>query len=189
MIELIPYWQAKLNLYIILLLFFSVSTTPQRPSYGHKRTSSEIQEATGLDLSLAQAFVAFLQTESSPKEPVKLPLRGASVPPSSAAIPEDLNSSHTVNSSHILNSSTTSTSSHCSGRSTPTSAIPTLGVINPNFATPNNESNQRSETSSPVLLSSSVVAHTSAASLPTFSVSRSSSAILRQVLQEDDTNQ
>ena len=178
-----------LRLLLFHYYFFSVSTTPQRSSYGNKRTSSEIQEATGLDLSLAQAFVAFLQTESSPKEPVKLPLRGASVPPSSAAIPEDLNSSHTVNSSHTLNSSTASTSSHCSGRSTPTSAIPTLGVINPNFAAGNNESNQRSEASSPVLLSSSVVAHTSAASLPTFSVSRSSSSILRQVLQEDDTNQ
>ena len=143
----------------------------------HKRTSSEIQEATGLDLSLAQAFVAFLQTESSPKEPVKLPLKGTPT----STISEDLNSSISNN----LNSSNASTSS---GRSTPTSAIPTLGVVNPTFAATNNESNQRSETNSPVLLSSSVVAQTSAASLPTFSVSRSSSSILRQVLQEDDNS-
>ena len=56
-------------------------------------------------------------------------------------------------------------------------------------AATNSESNQQSETSSPVLLSSSVVAYTSAASLPSFSVSWPSSSILRQVLQEDDTNQ
>ena len=68
----------------------------------HKRTSSEIQAATGLDLSLAQAFVAFLQTESTPKEPVKLPLRGATP---SAITTEDLNSSHTLNSSNASTSS------------------------------------------------------------------------------------
>ena len=43
----------------------------------YRRTSStEIHEATGLDMSLAQAFVAFLQTESTPKTPMKLPLKG-----------------------------------------------------------------------------------------------------------------
>ena len=62
-------------------------------------------------------------------------------------------------------------------------------MINPSFAATNEQSNQRSEANSPVLLSSSIVAQTSAASLPTFSVTRSSSSILRQVLQEDDSNQ
>ena len=76
-----------------------------------------------------------------------------------------------------------------SGRSTPSSTIPTLGVVNPTAFAATVESNQRSEATSPVLLSSSVVAQTSAASLPTFSVSRSSSSILRQVLQEDASNE
>ena len=111
----------------------------------HKRTSSrEIQEATGLDLSLAQAFVAFLQEESTPQKP---PLK----------LPEPENA---------LNTSSTS-----SGRSTPTSAMPTIGVVNPNFS---QEQSQRSASASPLLFASNT------------GFNRSSSAILRQVLQEDD---
>ena len=94
---------------------------------------------------------------------------------------------------HVLNLSWTNLINlhmqFSSGRSTPSSAIPTLGVVNPTAFANTTESNQRSEATSPVLLSSSVVAQTSAASLPTFSVSRSSSSILRQVLQEDASNE
>ena len=61
-----------------LSTFFGQPSSNQRPN--HRRTSStaqaEIHEATGLDMSLAQAFVAFLQTESTPKTPMKLPLKG-----------------------------------------------------------------------------------------------------------------
>ena len=87
-----------------LIFFFSVSTPQQRSMHGHKRTSSEIQAATGLDISLAQAFVAFLQTESSPKEPMKLPLRG-DTPSAVTTTTEDLNSSHILNSSNASTSS------------------------------------------------------------------------------------
>merc|ERR1719219_900358 len=55
---------------------FFASPTQPRQQQQHRRThSTEIQQATGLDLSLAQAFVAFLQTESAPKQPIKLPLK------------------------------------------------------------------------------------------------------------------
>ena len=138
--------------------FGGQTSTPQRPH--HRRTSSEVQEATGLDLSLAQAFVAFLQTESSPKAPVKLPLKGDEVLDTSAAAAAPPN---------------TSTSS---GRSTPTSAMPTLGVVNPHF----NNADNRSASASPLL-------HQQTPTLPTFSVSRSSSSILRQVLQEEQRDE
>ena len=111
----------------------------------------EVQEATGLDLSLAQAFVAFLQDESTPKAHPKLPLK------------EDLNSSNA--------------SSISSGRSTPTSAMPTLGVINPNFQ--QQPHTPRSGSASPLLFSASTPNSSS------FGPSRSSSSILRQVLQEE----
>ena len=144
------------------LTSFFGSSTPQVKPPGHRRTSSEVQEATGLDLSLAQAFVAFLQTESSPKAPVKLPLKG----------------------DEVLDSSVSSVASTSSGRSTPTSAMPTLGLVNPQFSVNQNEN--RSASASPLL-------HQQTPSLvPTFSVTRSSSSILRQVLQEeqhcDDSN-
>ena len=55
--------------------FFGQPSAAQRPH--HRRTNStEIHEATGIDMSLAQAFVAFLQTESTPKTPMRLPLKG-----------------------------------------------------------------------------------------------------------------
>ena len=55
--------------------FFGQPSATQRPH--HRRTNStEIHEATGIDMSLAQAFVAFLQTESTPKTPMRLPLKG-----------------------------------------------------------------------------------------------------------------
>ena len=134
--------------------FGGQAATPQRPQ--HRRTSSEVQEATGLDLSLAQAFVAFLQTESSPKTPVKLPLKG----------------------DEVLDTSVPTTTSTSSGRSTPTSAMPTLGVVNPHF----NSADNRSASASPLL-------HQQTPTLPTFSVSRSSSSILRQVLQEEQCDE
>ena len=138
--------------------FFSSPALQQRPH--HRRTSStEVHEATGLDLSLAQAFVAFLQTESTPKTPVLLPLKGDE---SNRATP-------------ISQQNTTPSS----GRSTPTSAMPTLGVVNPGFGGAVN--NDRS--GSPLLLAATPP---SATALPSFSVSRSSSSILRQVLQEED---
>merc|ERR1712004_655548 len=142
-----------------LTSIFGSSTTPHVRHPQHRRTSSEVQEATGLDLSLAQAFVAFLQTESSPKAPVKLPLKGDEVLDTSVA---------------------TSTSS---GRSTPTSAMPTLGLVNPQFSISNSHQNEnRSASASPLL-------HQQTPSLvPTFSVTRSSSSILRQVLQEEQPN-
>ena len=141
-----------------LTSIFGSSTTSQVRHPQHRRTSSEVQEATGLDLSLAQAFVAFLQTESSPKVPVKLPLKG----------------------DEALDTSVASTSS---GRSTPTSAMPTLGLVNPQFSISNSHQNEnRSASASPLL-------HQQTPSLvPTFSVTRSSSSILRQVLQEEQPN-
>ena len=149
--------------------FFAPAPQTSTPSGGryHKRTSSEVQEATGLDQSLAQAFVAFLQDESTPKAPLKVPLKGHT------GLPE---------MTPDLNSSNASTGS---GRSTPTSAMPTLGVINPNF-----HQMDRSASESPVLLlgaSPGVPGSNPQQSpaLPTFSVNRSSSSILKQVLQEN----
>ena len=139
-------------------IFGGSSTTPQVRHPQHRRTSSEVQAATGLDLSLAQAFVAFLQTESSPKAPVKLPLKGDEVLDTSVA---------------------TSTSS---GRSTPTSAMPTLGLVNPQFSITNQNHENRSASASPLLHQQTP------SSVPTFSVTRSSSSILRQVLQEEQPN-
>ena len=140
----------------------------QRPH--HRRTSStEIHEATGLDMSLAQAFVAFLQTESTPKTPMRLPLKGD----------EELNNVTNTPSSVSAAGTRSNTATPSSGRSTPTSAMPTLGVVNPNF-----NNSERSASASPLLFNSS----TSTPNLPTFNVNRSSSSILRQVLQEEDPN-
>jgi len=157
-----------------LSTFFGQPSSNQRPN--HRRTSStEIHEATGLDMSLAQAFVAFLQTESTPKTPMKLPLKGD----------EELNSTNSTPSSHIKSPGTPS-----SGRSTPTSAMPTLGLVNPNFSTSaNNFSNntggaERSASASPLLFNTNST--NTASNLPMFNVNRSSSSILRQVLQEED---
>ena len=136
----------------------------QRPH--HRRTSStEIHEATGLDMSLAQAFVAFLQTESTPKTPMRLPLKGD----------EELNAAAASTPSSV-SGTRSNTATPSSGRSTPTSAMPTLGVVNPNF-----NNSERSASASPLLFNSS----SSTPNLPTFNVNRSSSSILRQVLQED----
>ena len=117
-------------------------------------------------MSLAQAFVAFLQTESAPKQPVKLPLKGEETPPSSAG--------------------KMSTTTPSSGRSTPTSAMPTLGVVHPNFSANNHD---RSASASPLLLGHSTGNTMTQSSAPTFNVNRSSSSILRQVLQEENSNQ
>jgi hypothetical protein len=137
--------------------FFASPAQQQRPH--HRRTNStDVHKATGLDLTLAQAFVAFLQTESTPKTPVKLPLKG----------------DHEM-ATPIL------TSQNTSGRSTPTSIMPTLGVVNPHFAS---NSSERSASASPVFFG--VATHTQPPALPTFSVGRSSSSILQQVLHEED---
>ena len=87
--------------------------------------------------------------------------------------------------SHIKSPGTPS-----SGRSTPTSAMPTLGLVNPNFSTSaNNFSNntggaERSASASPLLFNTNST--NTASNLPMFNVNRSSSSILRQVLQEED---
>jgi hypothetical protein len=135
--------------------FFANPAQQQRPHHW-KANSTEVHKATGLDLSLAQAFVAFLETESTPKTPVKLPLRGDQ-------------------------QMATPTLTNTSGRSTPTSSMPTLGVVNPHFAS--NDSDQ-SASASPLLFG--VATPTQPLDLPTFIVGRSSSSILRQVLHEDD---
>ena len=46
----------------------------------HSRSSSDVQAATGLDQSLVQAFVQFLETESKPKKVLQLPIGDLSSP-------------------------------------------------------------------------------------------------------------
>ena len=138
----------------------------------HRRTSStEVQEATGLDLSLAQAFVAFLQNESVVKTPPK------------TLIDKSVTNSNTPTSN--LGSDTPSSAGNASvntsGRSTPTSAMPTLGLVNPNYGHPPGA--ERSASASPSILNMPPTGLTQG--LPTFSVNRSSSSILKQVLYEE----
>ncbi len=129
--------------------------------------ASQVQASTGLDQSLAQAFVQFLETESAPKTPLKLPVSemadellggsrrssvsagGGTPPPAPAPGQQQPDPSSTSRGRSAMTPS-------------PASA---LGRQSPNaFVAANNP-------------------HHSA--LPTFSVNRSSSAILKHVLHEE----
>ncbi len=150
----------------------------QSPSQAHIRThkrasSAEVHEATGLDLSLAQAFVAFLQNESAVKAPPKtlIDKTVTGTPPP----PDRSRSGSTPGAA----GGETPSSINTSGRSTPTSAMPTLGVVNPNFS----NANASSDRNSPSILNAPPMGSTQG--LPTFSVNRSSSSILKQVLYEE----
>ena len=90
-----------------------------------------------------------------------------------------------LNTSASTPSSSVKSNTPSSGRSTPTSAMPTLGVVNPNFSS--NNTAERSASASPLLFNSNSSTSTTP-NLPTFNVNRSSSSILRQVLQEEDAS-
>ena len=118
-------------------------------SRGHSRTSSEVQAMTGLDQSLAQAFVQFLEVESKPKPVPELP----TIPPPSPSTPRQ------------KTTSTPTATSTPSVTPVPGSA-PTGTYNNAIFSTSHG-----------------------GPELPTFAHNRSSSAILKNVLQTNEQPQ
>jgi hypothetical protein len=113
---------------------------------GSARASESDGAAGKIDLSLAEAFVKFLENESTPKTPIRLPAE---------EMAEEA-------SKRSRKSSASSTSP-----SLETEIVPKSGSPNPLVMAGN---------SGPGAMPS----------LPTFSVNRSSSAILRHVLQEEE---
>lgn len=115
----------------------------QQPQRGRRTTSDEVQATTGMDQSLAQAFIQFLETESTPKVQMKLPV------------------------SEMADEKLSSRKSSVSG----TPPLPlSYTRTTPDRHSPN---------------SFLAVNNSHSAALPTFSVNRSSSAILKHVLHEE----
>ena len=130
---------------------------------------AKVAGATGLDQSLAQAFVQFLETESTPKVPLKLP--AAEMAASRMAGPSRRSSTNTPEVADLT-----------AGRPSSVSASPSPALMTPpppSALTPS--STAMAGRSSPNPLLAMPTAH----ALPTFSVNRSSSAILKHVLQEE----
>lgn len=118
--------------------------------------SSRNSETGKVDVSLAEAFVKFLETESTPKTPIRLPA-------------EEMAEEATRRSRQSsVSSSTPSQQLDVISESTATFAAPKSGSPNPLVMAGNSGS-------------------VAMPSLPTFSVNRSSSAILRHVLQEEES--
>eukprot|EP00095_Tigriopus_kingsejongensis_P008681 maker-scaffold72_size415059-snap-gene-3.21 protein:Tk08681 transcript:maker-scaffold72_size415059-snap-gene-3.21-mRNA-1 annotation:"thyroid receptor-interacting protein 11" len=122
-----------------------------------KTTSSDVQTVTGLDQGLAQAFIKFLEHESTPKVPPKLPV-------SEMAETKTRQMEAEMNSSLRSSTNSTPTEGISAGSHVDVMAGRATGRGSPN----------------PLLALNN--AHT----LPTFSVNRSSSAILKHVLHEED---
>jgi len=126
-------------------------TSHSPSSRGHSRTSSEVQAMTGLDQSLAQAFVQFLEVESKPKPVPELP----TIPPPSPSTPRQMTTS------------------------TPPTATSTPSVTPVPGSAPTGTYNN-------AIFSTS---HGGPPDLPTFAHNRSSSAILKNVLQTNEQPQ
>jgi len=144
----------------------SGSTPPSRKT--HSRTSSDVQAATGLDQSLAQAFVQFLETESKPKRVPQLPIgelvSPLSSPPIGATPPPSPGHRTRAGSMASQLAAAADGSRRSSNNSTPVSEMgaAAAGVVHNN----------------PIINQSG--------DLPTFAINRSSSAILKNVLHNND---
>lgn len=128
------------------------------PSSKPGSKASDLQRATGLDQSLAQAFVQFLEAESTPKVPVKLPV------------------------AEMAESKTLGAASPHSRRSSVNSTPNSVGESEDNLNVTKAEVNHHHHRQSPNPL---MTISSAQQTLPTFSVNRSSSAILKHVLQDD----
>ncbi|TRY78139.1 hypothetical protein TCAL_06788 [Tigriopus californicus] len=141
---------------------FAPSSHADGNNLKNKTTSNDVQAATGLDQGLAQAFVQFLENESTPKVPPKLPV-------------SEMAETKTRQMEAEMSSRSSRNSTPSEGGS-----IPPESAYSPtgSFATP-----KSADRNSP----NPLLAVNSAHALPTFSVNRSSSAILKHVLQEGDS--
>jgi hypothetical protein len=131
-----------------------VKTGLDRPGFGlqylRNMMPSRNADAAKVDVSIAEAFVKFLETESTPKTPIRLPAEEMAEEASRRSRQSSVSSS-----TPGLEAASTSDS------------VPKSGSPNPLVMAANSGSG-------------------SMPSLPTFSVNRSSSSILRHVLQEEE---
>lgn len=142
---------------------FAPQSHPDGSNLKKKTTSNDVQAATGLDQGLAQAFVQFLENESTPKVPPKLPV-------------SEMAETKTRQMEAEMSSRSSRNSTPSEGGSMP----PLESAYSPtgSFASPKNAGRN---SPNPLL------AVNNSHALPTFSVNRSSSAILKHVLQEGDS--